>query len=68
MKCEEEFQLHYSNSHTNQHLVVNAIPDVKSNPGDNRFMRRQVKWEGKMVNRINTIQKVLFHEAKERIK
>lgn len=31
-------------------------------------MRRQVKWEGKMVNRINTIQKVLFHEAKERIK
>lgn len=68
VKCEEEFQLHYSNSHTNQHLVVNAIPDVKSYPGDNHFMRRQVKWEGKMVHRINQIQKVLFQEAKQGIK
>ena len=66
VKCENEFQLHYSNG--SQDLVVNATPDMKSYPGDNNFLKSQKRHDQKLIKRINRIQKSLFNEAKGNIK
>lgn len=65
VKCENEYQLHYSNKE--DELIVNVTPDLKSYPGDNNFLKRQLKWENKILARIHRNQSLLYSEAKKNI-
>lgn len=66
VKCEgENYQIHFSMG--NKHLVLDAIPDSKNYPGDNRFNARLLKWEEKLLKKDQRELKALYTEAEQNI-
>lgn len=61
-KCDDDaFYVHFSNQEKN--LVLKVKPDSKSYPGENKFIKKQLRLENKLVLKSEQIVKGLFEEA-----
>lgn len=61
-----QFYVHFSKGE--KHLVLKVKPDVKRYPGENKFIRKQLKLENRLVLKSEQIVRGLFAEAVPAIK